>query len=81
MMGVAAQCGKCRILITMRFKVQQRWHQEYKTSARLSVRCRADVRFEKSVKFILPILLFFLKLIFSLDRNINVTICLGRDIR
>jgi hypothetical protein len=58
MMGVAAS-GKCRILITMRFKVQQKGEHRGSKPARLPCRHKVGVRLKESVKFTLPILLLF----------------------
>lgn len=70
MMGVDVTSGKSRILITMKFKVHHRWRQGNKTSARLSVRRRTDVRLKESEKSASPILLLFKKAYFLSTRTL-----------
>ncbi len=57
-MGIAAS-GKYRILITIRFKVQQKGELQGSKPARLPRRRTADVRLKESVKFTSLFLLLF----------------------
>jgi len=69
MMGVAAPSGKCRILITMRFKVQQKGeHQGTKNSTTAS-QAQGRRASQKRSEFYFTEIITFLKMLFSLDGN------------
>mgnify|MGYP000914596311 FL=1 len=68
-MGVAAPSGKCRILITMRFKVQQKGeHQGTKNSTTAS-QAQGRRASQKRSEFYFTEIITFLKMLFSLDGN------------